>query len=81
MTKPRGNFPIGSIGPTEKFNVAVQRPTVDMREAENVASQAVGSLRRFKQGEPVVHTKYGSLASQIHPLDQAFRTYEEEAGE
>lgn len=69
MTKPRGDFPLGK---SEKINVAVQRPTVNLREAENVASQAQGAVARYKQGEPIVHYKYGSFASQIHPLERAF---------
>ena len=38
MSKRGGNFPLGLAG-SEKVNVAVQRPTVNVREAENVGEQ------------------------------------------
>lgn len=38
MTKPRGNFALGGQG--GPINVAVQRPTVNLKEAENVAEEA-----------------------------------------
>jgi hypothetical protein len=38
MSKRGTQFPLGVAG-SEKVNVAVQRPTVNLREAENVGEQ------------------------------------------
>jgi hypothetical protein len=38
--KAAGKFPLGR---SEKFNVAVQRPSVNVREAENLGEQAAAA--------------------------------------
>lgn len=39
MSRKAGNIPLGGQG-SGPINVAVQRPTVNIKEAENVAEQA-----------------------------------------
>jgi len=50
-----------------RVNVAVQRPTVNIREAENVGEQLAAETRRNQQ--PVTFSKHGSFGprSVTHP--------------
>jgi hypothetical protein len=41
MAKLQGQFPIGI--PSGRVNLAVQRPTVNLREAENVSEEAAAA--------------------------------------
>lgn len=45
MSKHAGGFPLGLAG-SEKINVAVQRPTVNVREAENVGEEMAKTNRQ-----------------------------------
>lgn len=43
MSNKLGNMPLGK---SEKFDVALQRPTVNIKEAENVGEQVQAVLRQ-----------------------------------
>lgn len=54
MSKHTGQFPLG-LANSEKVNVAVQRPTVNVREAENVGEEMAAVNRQ--QGIPGVNSQ------------------------
>ena len=56
MPKPQGNFPLGK---SEKFNVAVQRSSVNLKEAENQGEQAMAAARTV--APPVRFSKHGTF--------------------
>ncbi len=41
-----------AAGNDEKINVAVQRPSVNLREAENLGEETAGEVRRRSPQEP-----------------------------
>ena len=62
--KSTPQLPIGR----EKVNVAVQRPTVNIKEAENLGEQAVASS--MAKPEPVRFSKHGVFGpSPVHPVE------------
>jgi hypothetical protein len=68
-----GQFPLGLAG-SEKVNVAVQRPTVNVREAENVGEQMAAENRQHAvpgvPSQPVKSplTKSGWGGGHVHSL-------------
>jgi len=58
-----------SAGNDEKINVAVQRPTVDLREAENLGEQLSGELRQNQQPTQLTKSKHGTFGPRLvtHP--------------
>jgi hypothetical protein len=70
--KLKTNIPIGR---SEKFNVAVQRPTVNLKEAENVGEQIQGDVAKYKQS-PYTFSKHGTFNEDAaflkHPIERAF---------
>lgn len=73
MSKKAGQFPLGLAG-SEKINVAVQRPTVNVREAENVGEQAAALNRQNgvpgTPSQPIKNnlTKSGWGGGHVHNL-------------
>ena len=67
MAKVESNIPLGQ---SEKINVAVQRPTVNVKEAENVGEQAAAANRANLP--QVQFLKHGTLMAKPHPLESAF---------
>ena len=59
-----GQFPLGLAG-SEKINVAVQRPNVNVREAENVGEQMAAVTH---QAQPNKFTKSGWGGGHVHSL-------------
>lgn len=59
------------LGQDTKTNVAVQRPNVNLREAENVGEQASAAVAPLAPPQPVF-AKHGTLFSKPHPLEHAF---------
>jgi hypothetical protein len=61
--KRSGQFPLGGTG--GPINVAVQRPTVNIKEAENVGEQAAAAVHE----EPVTFSKHGTFGPRVttHP--------------
>jgi hypothetical protein len=53
MSKVAGQFPLGPAN--EKVNIAVQRPTVNVREAENIGEQMAAANRQ--KGVPGVSSQ------------------------
>lgn len=58
MAGPKGNFPLGK---SEKFNVSVQRPSVNLREAENLGEEASAASRNAT-GAPAGFSKHGTFS-------------------
>jgi hypothetical protein len=56
MAKPQGNFPLGK---SEKIDVALMRPTVNLKEAENQGEQAEAAARTT--APPVKFAKHGAF--------------------
>ena len=56
MAKPPGNF---SLGKSETFDVALQRPNVNLKEAENQGEQAEAAARTT--APPVKFSKHGAF--------------------
>lgn len=66
--KLSGNFSAGL--PTGKVNLAVQRPTVNLKEAENVSEQAAATTEHAKATlTPVTFSKHGTFGPKrvTHP--------------
>lgn len=63
--KPSGPFAAGNDA--GRIDVAVQRPTVDLREAENLGEQLAGETRRNQM--PVTLSKHGTFGPKTvtHP--------------
>lgn len=63
--KPQGPFAAGNDA--GRTNVAVQRPTVDIKEAENVGEQLAGIQRRLQP--EVTFSKHGTFGPKktTHP--------------
>ena len=60
MTKPRGNFALGGPGGQGgPINLAVQRPTVNLKESENVAEQAAAAARNAGPVRLSKHATFG----------------------
>lgn len=71
MAKPAATKPVG-FGPSEKINVAVQRPTVNVKEAENVSEQASAATQGMKN-QPLQFSKHATFGPpKAHPLEAAF---------
>jgi len=73
MAKPQGNYPLGKseIGKSEKINVALMRPTVNVKEAENVAEQAEAVAHTAPS--PVKFSKHGAFGpNPAHPVMDLF---------
>jgi len=65
--KARVGIPIGPTG--DKINVAVQRPTVNVKEAENLGEESVSAARRAGN-EGVRFSKHGTFGPATnHGLD------------
>ena len=67
MAHKASDFPLGK---SNKFDVALQRPTVNLKESENVASQAAAVLRK---NDPTVRfAKHGTFfgPAKPNPLEQ-----------
>jgi len=64
--KPQGQFPLGGSG--GKINVAVQRPTVNLKEAENVGEQAAAAAQSIA-ASPTVLSKHARFGPKVvtHP--------------
>ena len=55
------------LGKSEKINVAVQRPTVNLKEAENIGEQADAAARA--SAPEVKFSKHGTFGpSPAHPV-------------
>jgi hypothetical protein len=66
--KAQGNFPLGK---SEKMNVALQRPTVNVKEAENVAEEASAAAEKSQPG--VKFSKHGVFGpSPSHSVSDLF---------
>jgi len=52
--------PIPPIGRSEKTNVALQRPTVNLREAENLGEEAVAAASHIAKPE-LRFSKHGTF--------------------
>ena len=70
MPSPKGNFPIGK---SEKINVALQRPTVNVKEAENVGEQAEAAARASQP--QVQFSKHGTMPGYkpVHPVEEFWK--------
>lgn len=58
-----------------KINVAAQRPTVNIKEAENVGEEATAAARHYKeQSDTVRFSKHGKFAQPVdaHPVTDAW---------
>jgi len=65
----RGKAP--GFGKDEKIDVALNRPTVNVKEAENVGEQASAATRAT--APPVQFSKHGSLfGNPAHPVESLF---------
>ncbi len=75
--KPAGQLSLGSgrkapgFGKDEKLDVALQRPTVNLKEAENTGEQAEAATRA---AQPAVRfSKHGTLGGNpAHPVESLF---------
>ena len=76
--KPAGQLSLGSgrgkapaFGKDEKLDVALQRPTVNIKEAENTGEQAEAATRA---DQPAVRfSKHGTLGGNpAHPVESLF---------
>lgn len=68
MMKLSGQFPAGL--PSGKVNLAVQRPTVNVREAENVGEEmAAAAAPKGLNPQPLTFSKHGTFntSRQTHP--------------
>jgi len=68
MANKSGQFPLGK---SEKINVAVQRPNVNVREAENLGEQAAAEIRHNYEPD-VRFSKHGTTYSRPGHLDSMF---------
>jgi hypothetical protein len=57
--KAPGHFPLGK---SEKFSVAVQRPSVDLRAAENMGEEAAAAARK-SQPPAQTFSKHGTFSA------------------
>jgi hypothetical protein len=65
--KNKGILPIGPTG-VAPANVAVQRPTVNIKEAENLGEQAVAASHVHPEIRMSKHGAFGKPVS--HPVEQ-----------
>lgn len=56
------------LGKSEKVDVALQRPNVNVKEAENQGEQARAATGQDQA--PVIFTKHGTFVSRPNPLEQ-----------
>lgn len=64
--------PTPSIGRSMKTNVAVQRPTVNLKEAENLGEEATAAAVRPQPG--VTFSKHGAFGPPvIHPIERLWQ--------
>jgi hypothetical protein len=57
----------------DNVNIAVKRPSVNIKEAENQGEEANALAQRFKQDSGVRFSKHATFGpSTPHPLEQAF---------
>ncbi|PWT75517.1 MAG: hypothetical protein C5B59_08545 [Bacteroidetes bacterium] len=64
--------PTAPIGRAMKTNVALQRPTVNIKEAENVAEQATAEANR--PAPPVRFNKHGAFGdSPAHMIEKLWQ--------
>jgi hypothetical protein len=68
MAKLSTNIPVGK---SEKINVAVMRPNVNVREAENVGEQAAAEVAHLNP-TPVQFSKHASFVPTKHPVERMF---------
>lgn len=74
--KLKGTLPIKP----SNVNIAVKRPTVNVKEAENVGEQAAASADKYSQGLRL--SKHATFGPSVpHPLEQAFSGLGEGKGE
>jgi hypothetical protein len=72
--KGAGNIPIGK---STKFNVALQRPNQNIKEAENQGEQAQSEVNRIV-GRPMTLSKHGTFLPSTGQLHQMFGGSEED---
>lgn len=60
--KAKSMLPVGPTG--EKVDVAVQRPTVNVKEAENLGEQAGAAARNAAQG--MTFAKHGTFGPPVN---------------
>jgi hypothetical protein len=65
----KGNF---ALGKSEKFDVALMRPTVNVKESENQGEQAMAAARTT--APPVKFSKHGTFpgGNPAHPVMDLF---------
>jgi hypothetical protein len=69
MARLSTNTPIGPSD--DKINIAVQRPNINVKEAENVAEQANAVTQRLKGPNGVTYSRHGTFGpSKPNPLEQ-----------
>jgi hypothetical protein len=68
MKKMTGSLPLGQ---DTKINVAVQRPSVNLKEAANVSEQAAAAVAHITQPQPTF-AKHGTFVSTPHPISSAW---------
>lgn len=71
MARLQGQLP----STPEKFNVAVQRPNVNVKESENVGEQAKAEARRYSN-EQFKFSKHGTFPNgpDEHPVNEMFQS-------
>jgi hypothetical protein len=69
MLKAAGTLPIKA----DNINLAVKRPSANIKEAENAGEQANAAAARYTQG--MRFSKHGTFAQPAgtHPLEQSFK--------
>lgn len=60
--KAKGLLPVGPSG--EKVNLAVQRQTVNVKQAENLGEQAVAAANHANDG--MVFAKHGTFGPKVN---------------
>lgn len=65
MAKIFSELPLGKDTPV---NVAVKRPTVNLKESENVGEQAAAAVRQKRP----VFAKHGTYWPSPHPIEAAY---------
>jgi hypothetical protein len=87
MPTPKGiSQPLGQgLGKAEKVNVAVQRPTVNVKEAEEIGSHlptltpgdtSIPKVDPLAKRSPF--SKHGTFLNTDHPLDKALGKQDED---
>lgn len=55
------------------MNLAVKRPTVNVKEAENQGEEANALARHFSADQQTRFSKHGTFQVTPHPLEQAYK--------